>query len=213
MKAHDVPKGWHIDYVNPGRMTIPQTNAKIGYFLTDNYLLSVNLDHMKYVMHQDRVVDYTGYYPDRGSYGEDYADGQVLLTEDFLMFEHTDGLNYIHVELSRFDDISKWFGIRNTDVFQINLTEGVGVGMLLPKTNTTLLDKERYDEFHLSGYGMSAKVGLNFTFFKHFFMQTELKGGYINMPSVRTTESSRDKASHSFYFGQTIISFGGIFRL
>lgn len=164
-------------------------------------------------MHQDRVVDYTGYYPDRGSYGEDYADGQVLLTEDFLMFEHTDGLNYIHVELSRFDDISKWFGIRNTDVFQINLTEGVGVGMLLPKTNTTLLDKERYDEFHLSGYGMSAKVGLNFTFFKHFFMQTELKGGYINMPSVRTTESSRDKASHSFYFGQTIISFGGIFRL
>lgn len=28
VKAHDVPKGWHIDYVNPGRMTIPQTNAK-----------------------------------------------------------------------------------------------------------------------------------------------------------------------------------------
>ena len=30
--AHDKPKGWNIDYVNPGRMTIPQTNLRIGYF-------------------------------------------------------------------------------------------------------------------------------------------------------------------------------------
>ena len=24
--ADDKPKGWHIDYINPSRMTIPQTN-------------------------------------------------------------------------------------------------------------------------------------------------------------------------------------------
>jgi hypothetical protein len=30
--AADKPKGWHIDYINP-RMTIPQTNLRIGYFL------------------------------------------------------------------------------------------------------------------------------------------------------------------------------------
>lgn len=213
VKAHDKPKGWHVDYINPVRMTIPQTNFKVGYFLTDNYSISLGVDHMKYVMYQDKTVKYSGNYPDRGSYGEAINDGEVFLTEDFLTFEHTDGLNYIYVELSRWDDISKWFNIRNTDLFQINLTEGFGAGVLLPKTNTKLLSKERYDEFHLSGYGMSAKAGLNFTFFKHFFLQTELKGGYINMPSVRTTQSSSDKASHSFYFGETIISFGGIFRI
>lgn len=213
VKAHDVPKGWHIDYINPGRMTIPQTNLKVGYFITDNYIISLGVDHMKYVMYQDKSVKYSGHYPDRGAYGEDINDGEIFLTEDFLMFEHTDGLNYIHVEFARFDDISKLFGITDTDKVQINLTEGIGAGLLLPKTNTTLLDKERYDEFHLSGYGMSAKVGLNVTFFKHFFVQTELKGGYINMPSVRTTQSKADKASHSFYFGETIIAFGGIFRL
>jgi hypothetical protein len=37
--------------------------------------------------------------------------------------------------------------------------------MLYPKTNSTLLGKERYDDFHVSGYGTSLKAGLNLTFF------------------------------------------------
>lgn len=213
VKAHDKPKGWHIDYINPSRITIPQTNLRVGYFITDHYNISLGVDHMKYVMSQDRVVKYSGDYPDRGEYGEAIDDGYILLTEDFLTFEHTDGLNYINVEFSRVDDISKYFGITDTDKFQINVTEGVGMGILYPKTNTKLLNKNRYDEFHVSGYGASAKVGLNFTFFKHFFLQTELKGGYIDMGSVRTTESSKDKASHNFWFAETVIAFGGIFRL
>jgi hypothetical protein len=53
-------------------------------------------------------------------------------------------------------------------------TEGVGVGLLYPKTNATLLGKERYDDFHVSGYGTSLKAGLNLTFFKHFYIQGEL---------------------------------------
>src|SRR5690606_10382942 len=113
VKAEDKPKGWHIDYINPARMTIPQTNLRIGYFISDKYNISLGVDHMKYVMYQDKKVRYSGYYPDRGSYGEDIEDGFVLLTEDFLTFEHTDGLNYINFEINRFDDISKIFGIRD----------------------------------------------------------------------------------------------------
>ena len=37
VKAEDKPKGWHIDYINPTRLTIPQTNLKIGYFINDKY--------------------------------------------------------------------------------------------------------------------------------------------------------------------------------
>ncbi|MGL2967568.1 hypothetical protein [Flavobacterium sp. XGLA_31] len=211
--AHDKPKGWQIDYVNPGRMTIPQTNFRIGYFINDHYNISIGLDHMKYVMFQDRAVDYSGYYPNPGSYNEQLPNGQILLTEDFLKFEHTDGLNYINSEFCRVDDISKLFNIRNTDKFQMNITEGAGAGILLPKTNATLLGKERHDDFHVSGYGVSAKVGLNFTFFKYFFMQAELKGGYINMPDIRTTHDPADKASQHFLFLQRIIVFGGVFRV
>ena len=215
VSAHDKPKGYHIDYVNPARMTIPQTNLRIGYFINDHYNISIGLDHMKYVMYNDRRVDYSGYYPEEGNntFGETISDDELLLTEDFLLFEHTDGLNYINTEISRVDDISGLIGLPNTDKFQINVTEGIGGGFLYPKTNTTLLGKDRYDEFHISGYGLSAKVGLNFTFFKYFFIQTELKGGYIEMNDIRTTKDKADSAEQNFWFFQRIISVGGIFRL
>jgi len=213
VEAHDKPKGWHCDYLNPFRMTIPQTNLRIGYFITDKYNISIGFDHMKYVMYNDRRVSYSGYYPNAGSYNENPNNGELTLDKDFLLFEHTDGLNYVNTEISRVDDISSLFRISNTDKFQINLTEGVGGGFLYPKTNTTLLGKERYDEFHISGYGISAKVGLNFTFFKYFFLQTELKGGYIEMNDIRTTKSKADSAEQNFWFFQRIIAFGGIFRI
>jgi hypothetical protein len=216
--ANDKPKGWNIDYVNPSRMTIPQTNLRIGYFINDHYNISIGLDHMKYVMIQNQNVeiggvvgasypDYAGVYLPSGNHTIDMTDGA------FLKFEHTDGLNYINTEFSRVDDISKIFKIRNTDKFQVNITEGVGAGILYPKTNATLLGKERHDDFHISGFGISAKVGLNLTFFKYFFLEAEMKGGYINMNDIRTTNEPSDRASQHFLFLQRIIAFGGIFKL
>lgn len=213
VEAHDKPKGWNLDYVNPARMTIPQTNFRIGYFINDHYNISIGLDHMKYVMNNNKRVNYSGYYPNAGSYDENPTNDQLTLTEDFLLFEHTDGLNYISTEVSRVDDISKYIGLPNTDKFQINITEGLGGGFLYPKTNATLLEKERHDDFHISGYGLSAKAGLNITFFKYFFIQAELKGGYINMNDIRTTKDSIDKASQDFWFFQRTIALGGIFRI
>nr|WP_321230278.1 hypothetical protein [uncultured Psychroserpens sp.] len=216
--AVDKPKGWHIDYANPTRMTIPQTNFRLGYYISDHYTISLNVDHMKYVMvdNQTKVID--GYIdlPDTevgSEFNGTYDNDATFVSEDFLIFEHTNGLNYVYAEFSRVDDISKLFGIQNTDIFQLNITEGVGGGVLYPKTNTTLLKKDRYDEFHLAGYGVSLNVGLNFTFFKHFYIQTDLRGGFINMNDIRTTSNTNEKASQHFLFLQRVISIGGIFRL
>ena len=215
VSAVDKPKGFHIDYINPARMTIPQTDFRLGYFLSDNYSVSVGVDHMKYVMLQNRATNLKGSYPNVGGYGEVLPNNQVLLTEAFLTFEHTDGLNFVHAEVSRFDDIAKLLklSLGNSDKMQLNLTEGIGAGLLYPKTNTKLLGKARHDDFHISGYGFSAKAGLNFTFWKHFYIQGELITGYINMPDIRTTANLEDRASQSFFFLQRILEVGGIFRL
>ena len=232
MKAHDKPKGWHVDYINPANMTIPQTNLRLGYFFSDHYSVTIGVDHMKYVMTQNQIANVTGKIDlpadQAGSiYNDTYNNTPVDMSQGgaqegggtqgggtpFLIYEHTDGLNYINTEVSRFDDISKWFGLPNIDKVQINLTEGLGAGVLYPKTNTTLLGKERHDDFHISGYGVSAKAGINVTFFKHFYIQGELKGGYINMQDIRTTVSNEDKASQDFFFFQRIIAVGGIFRI
>lgn len=214
VEAVDKPKGWHIDYINPARMTIPQTNLRIGYFLTNHYNISIGIDHMKYVMLQDKRVKYSGYYPNAGTFGENPSNGELNLTENFLTFEHTDGLNYINSEFCRVDDISsKIFKTWNSDKIQINLTEGFGAGLLYPKSNVKLFEKERHDYFHIAGYGINAKAGLNFTFFKYFFIQTELKGGYINMNDIRTSYDRNDRAKQHFWFVQSVIAVGGIFKL
>jgi hypothetical protein len=216
--AHDKPKGWHVDYINPVNMTIPQTNFRLGYFISDKYAVTVSLDHMKYVMTQDQTVRANGYIDipedqESSLYNNNFQDDPVYLHKGFLTFEHTDGLNYIHTEIARFDDISQLFGINNTDVFQVKLTESLGGGVLYPKTNAKVFAFNRYDDFHIAGYGVSASAGLNLTFFKHFFIQGDLKGGFINLPDIRTTESPKDRASQHFFFGETIFSIGGIFRL
>lgn len=213
MAAHDKPKGWHVDYINPARMTIPQTNFRMGYFVNDHYSIAIGVDHMKYVMTQDQTANLTGTIAANTPYDGVYNNTPTVMTEAFLMYEHTDGLNYVNTEFSRHDDISSLFKIGNTDKIQVNLTEGVGVGLLYPKTNTTLLGKPRHDDFHVSGYGTSLKAGLNITFLKHFYVQGELKGGYINMQDIRTTQSTEDSASQDFFFFQRIIAFGGIFKI
>ena len=217
--AHDKPKGWNIDYINPTRFTIPQTNMRFGYFINDHYSIALSIDHMKYIFTQDQTATVTGTInlpsSDPGSiYNGVYNNTPIDFSDGtFLKFEHTNGLNYVHLEFSRFDDISKVFSLPNTDKFQINITEGVGAGFLYPKTDATVLSFKERDEFHIAGYGLSGKVGLNFNFFKYFFIQTELKGGYINMPDINITYNSSDKASQHFLFIESIIAFGGIFKI
>ncbi len=194
--------------------TIPQTNFRIGYFINDHYDISLGIDHMKYVVAQNQIVNIYGNINTGGKFDNIYNGEEMILTEDFLMFEHTDGLNYLNIEVNRNDNI---FGLLkmsiNPDKVQLNTIGGIGVGILYPKTNTTLMGSDRYDEFNIAGYGISGKIGLNLTLFKHFFIQTEGKVGYINMTNIRTTQSKADKAKQDFMFYSSNILLGVKFRL
>lgn len=212
-KAHDKPKGWHVDYINPTKMTIPQTNFRLGYFVTDKYSVSIGVDHMKYVLTQNQEAKVVGNYPDKGSYGEVLNNGNTLITPEFLKFEHTDGLNYVNLELARHEDLSKFIGITNTDQIQFNALAGVGAGVLYPKTNATVLGRQTNDVFKVAGYGISAKGGFNLTFYKHFFVQYETKVGYINILKAPISPNSSEYAKHDFTFLESVIVVGGIFRL
>ena len=202
-------------YLNPGSMTIPQTVVRIGYYFHDNWNLSVGVDHMKYVMVGTQAVTINGYIDLQDpltQFNGVYNNAPLMIDEDFLQFEHTDGLNYVNLEISRVDNLGDYFKWDSKKI-QLNILEAFGAGVLYPKTNSTLLSKERYDDFHLSGFGVSFKGGINLTFFNNFFVQGEIKTGYINMSDIRTTTSSTDSASQEFFFFQRNISFGYIFQL
>lgn len=202
VKAHDKLSAIsYRNYLQLNRITIPQTNFRIGYFFKDDMAISIGVDHMKYVMDQNQTVDIRGNVLP-GFEGHVNADGSVKLTEDFLKFEHTDGLNYINVEFEYYKNFYKY---RN---MKINGMVGGGAGVLLPKTNSTLMGNERHDDFHLAGFGLNAKVAADVLFWDLFFVRCEGKEGYINMPSIRTTKSSKDKASQHFWFAEIDFLFG-----
>ena len=196
-------------YFHPKWITIPQTNCRIGYFITDNYEISLGLDHMKYVVLVYQNTTISGEIANNGPYAGVYANEAIIIdTATFLQFEHTDGLNDINFELRRFDNI---FTYKD---FSLNITEGIGLGFLLPKTNSSLrFDfKKRYDEFHFSLYSINSVIGINICY-KKFFIQSELKGGFINMPDIRTTKNPSDRARQYFFFSQVNFLIGATFRL
>jgi hypothetical protein len=212
--AKDRQSAFSVDtYLNPANMTIPQTNFRMGYFLDDHWSITAGYDHMKYVMQQNQTVQISGEIRNSVTeYNHVFDDEQIVLKEDFLMFEHTDGLNYINMELRRSDKVLDLQRHHAGDII-INTIEGVGTGILFPRTNVTLLGNKMNDEFHLAGYGMGAMAGLNITFWKVFFIQSEVKGGFINMPDIRTTEFKSDRAKQHFFFLESNILFGFSFRL
>ncbi len=199
--------GWD-PYFKIDRITIPQYNLRLGYFFNHNYSVSLGVDHMKYVMVQYQTVKIDGEISNTNTpYNGSYNNDDIIVGNDLLLFEHTDGLNYINIEVRRYDELYRYKKV------SINITEGFGFGPLIPKTNATLLSKERNDNFHLAGFGLGAVAGLNIKFWNHFFIQSEFKVGYINMPSIRTTKSEVDKAKQDFFFSQLNILFGFSFNL
>lgn len=189
------------NYLRLDRITIPQTNFRVGYFIKDNLAITLGVDHMKYVMDKDQTVDIDGYV--KSEYmSRINDDGSIKLTEDFLKFEHTDGLNYINSEIEYYKNFY------HRGILKVNGLIGGGAGFLLPRSNVTIMGNERHDAFHLAGFGLSAKGGLDVNLWDLFFLRSEIKEGYINMPSIRTTKSSDDKAKQAFWFAEFTYTFG-----
>lgn len=195
-------------YFRINQLTIPQYNVRAGYFINNKYNITVGWDHMKYVVVQDQVVSMSGNITDVDSnYNGSYNDDAIKLTPEFLTFEHTDGLNYAHVELRRYDELI------NHGKMEIDLVTGAGLGGYYPRTNIGLMNFERADQWHWSGYGASLVAGINATFYDHYFLQSELKGGFIQMNDVLSTYNENDRARHNFFYNQWNVTFGARFKL
>lgn len=189
-------------YLSPMNLTIPQYNYRAGYFIADNWAISLGFDHMKYVVESDQVVAMTGTISTPGFEKTDPSRENKLLDGSFMNFEHTDGLNMISVETEYFHSL--WSHGKD---FDLAVFAGAGFGAMVPKTNVKMLNYKRNDEFHLAGYATSIKTGFEFTFFHNWFFRGLVKFGYTNLGDVLTT-SKGDKAAQSFYFEEYIGAIG-----
>lgn len=205
--AKDRPSELSMAYIDPTRLSIPQFNFRLAYFIKDNLALVIAQDHMKYVMDQNQTVNFDGHITDP-TYAGMVQNGQVDLSdEQFLTFEHTDGLNYINLGLEKYKNV-----LSKKD-FNMFWAYGGGIGALMPKSNVKLFGNERSDRYHLAGFGLDARTSINAVFWNHWMARVEGKFGYINMPDIKTTLNNKpDKASQDFVFYQINFGIGYVFN-
>lgn len=199
-----------IDYFHPQYVTLPQNNYGFGYFISDNWALSLNMDHMKYVVQNGQSVAINGNINTSvaGSYEGQYHGEQIELSPDFITYEHTDGLNYLNIAADWMPTI--WISKNGNQ--QVSLIANSGLGLLIPKTNVTLFNTWHRDEFALSGWGINAGAGVRFFVYKRFYIQALVKGGFIHLWNVNTLGDGH-RAQQHFTFLTEIGTFGFSFRL
>ena len=202
VRAHDEPYKLSLQY-----------NIHAGFFIKDNYSISLGFDHMKYVMESPQQVLMSGRIGAQvsnptfssGPYAGEYNDQEVAITPDLLSFEYTDGMNLLNAHIKRYDDV--W--IADNRRTSVTLETGVGGGIVIPRSDVKLFGVGKNNRFNIAGWNASAKAGLMFNFNKRFYVVANLEAGYANMHKILTTgRNDFDKASQKVNYVQNTYFLG-----
>jgi hypothetical protein len=187
-------------YLNPARITIPQTNARIAYQLDSNTAVALNLDHMKYVVSDGQSVTIEGQIK-QTSYA---SNAKQLLSPLFMHYEHTDGLNVVSLEYEKKFPLQTQIGNVKTRAFAL-----IGAGIVIPKSNITMtmVGQSRNDKFHLAGTNLDLAGGFEIDYSKDYFSRLTFKVGHVNLTDV-VTSARQDKASQHIHYQEASLTLG-----
>lgn len=195
-KAHDKPDMDRFWY--PDRLSIPQYDMNIGYMFNDKNDLGIEIgwNHLKYVVTDDQVIHV------RGNIRGHYIDKDTLVTPSFVHLQHTNGNNYLMVNLVK---KQKLFSYKH---FELNAIGKVGAGPMISYTISTILGSTDSGRFHYHGWVAGTSVGLRFNFYKHFYLQTDMQGAFANYTNTEMGADHQGLATHHFYSLQWTYALG-----
>ena len=188
-RAKDNPSTDIGTYFDVTRITVPQFNARIGYYIRNKYAISFGYDHMKYIfMDRNQVLLDGTIEPDVDvNWSGSYTNEPVVTNRDEFHYENSNGLNYLRFEVMRSDQLIR----TNNKKFAVTWNNGIGIGSLLSYNDFTFGGRKDRVTISMSGYALSAHTALRFEFWNHFFFQTEASGGFMNQFKVRTRPNDR----------------------
>ncbi len=193
-------------YFNPLTISIPQFNFRGGYQINKKWWVSLGYDHMKYVVNTNQKAKISGNIDSTASekYAGIYNNDDIVVTYDFLAFEHTDGLNFISADLDYVSSIWK----SKSEKFNLEHHSGISLGVLYPRTDVYIFGNQGPNIWNLAGYGIALKSQFRLNMWKHLFIQTNLKSGFIGMPKIKTTGIEGEWAKQNIFFGELFCVIG-----
>jgi hypothetical protein len=195
-KAHDRPDFDKIaDLKN---FSIPQYVYRMGYYFNNrrDFGIEGSFDHTKYV-----VTDYQRVRI-KGHFNGTYVDKDTTLDpRNFLHFEHSDGANFLMINL-----LKRW-KLVDRPLLNIGWVVKPGAGVVIPRTDVTLFGERLNNKFHVAGYIVGLESGIRTEFLKYGFFEFVAKGSYANFMQVLVCGAG-SKANHHFYTGQLTATIG-----
>lgn len=184
-------------------LTIPQYVYRLGYFFNDKRDLGIeiNFDHAKYVMidNQTRHV--------KGNIHGRMIDKDTLVDPNFLKFEHTDGANFLMLNMMK---RQRLFVTTNKKLWFSAIVKA-GAGIVIPRTDITLFGQRSNNPFHVAGYVTGIETGLRIDAFKHLYLEYTGKGVFANYTNVLGVGSG--KVNHHFFAFENILCLGVQFAI
>jgi hypothetical protein len=179
--AHDRPSPFTFRrYFGITSITIPQYNYRIGRKIRQNWCLSIGADHMKYVVDQGQTANVSGVISEAISpkFAGQYLQKSTVLAEDFLRFEHSDGLSLMSVDLDYTIHLARY------GQFTLNFSPGVGGVWVVCRTDVAVFDDRLNTKFHIAGYSAQTKANLEIDWKNRIFFQFGVKIGYVSLPDI-----------------------------
>ncbi len=199
--AYDRPDTFSVkNYFSPDRLTVPQYNGRLGYYISDKWAVSLGVDHYKYVMADQNHVLLDGHVGENvnSSWAGNHTDEPVVTDIDTFHYELTNGCNLIRFELMRSFDL---YEIGSKRQLALTGNIGLGTGPVLTFADLNFAREHSFATASLSGLHLSLNASLRLEFYKHFFVQMESALGYVNLPHVKTRLNDKNQfARQDFCF-------------
>lgn len=197
-------------YFNLAKLTIPQFNARIGYYFKNHWAISLGYDHMKYLLNDKNEVLLDGTI----SPGVDtkwsgtYSNFPVITDKKHIHYENSDGLNYMRLELTRTD---QWYKTRKKNGwFALSTNLGVSTGFLLSFNDFRFAGEHTVRTVSISGYGLSVHANTRFEFFNHVFLQSGFAAGFNHQTKVKNRPNDATtitKHKYGYSSWETVVGF------
>jgi hypothetical protein len=171
--------------------TSPQYSYNLGYYsFKKNIGIEYQFDHVKYIVIQGQVARLKGHIE------EEHYNADTVIHSGFVQLEHTDGANYAMLNLVKWKNLSTSKNQKRS----LDLFLKAGGGIVIPKTNSTIMGKHYDNQYAISGYVIGVEPGIRYNFLKNFFASASIKGAYANYNKFRIADGSGSQQWFSAQF-------------
>jgi hypothetical protein len=195
-KAHD-----HLsmsDFWKLSNLTVPQYDATVGYMFGNKHDLGIEIgwNHLKYVVDDNQVMRVSGQI--RGF----RFDRDTLVTPDFVHLQHTNGNNYLMVNLVKRQHLLVGRHLALSAIGK------VGGGPMISYTIASIFNSHSEGPFQYEGWVAGASAGLRLELFRYVFLQSDMQGAFANYTNSRIGYDRQGLVTHHFGSAQFTYALG-----